>query len=139
MVSCELGVDERRASLCCFKTLPLATSLPFCSFPEYTSCLDKIFPHSLSTSQEAIMDPINQTSDNSIAGHTANDIPNDGTGMFDVGSVFSFTDAQVSQASSSSILGSRPSRMPSRADTQRPSSGSRRLTTLKVVSTSSVK
>jgi hypothetical protein len=85
------------------------------------------------------MDPINQTSDNSIAGHTANDIPNDGTGMFDVGSVFSFTDAQVSQASSSSILGSRPSRMPSRADTQRPSSGSRRLTTLKVASTSSVK
>jgi len=27
------------------------------------------------------MDPINQSSDNSIAGHTANDIPNDGTGV----------------------------------------------------------
>jgi hypothetical protein len=85
------------------------------------------------------MDSINQTSDNSIAGHTANDIPNDGTGMFDIVSVFSFTDAQASQASSSSILGSRPSRTPLRADTQRPSSGSRQLTTLKVVLTSSAK
>jgi hypothetical protein len=85
------------------------------------------------------MDPINQTSDNSITGHTANDIPNDGTGMFDVLFAFSFTHAQVSQASSSSILGSHPSRMPSRADTPRPSSGLRQLTTLKAVSTSSAK
>jgi hypothetical protein len=83
------------------------------------------------------MDPINQASDNSIAGHTAGDVPNDGTGMFDVLSATSFTDAQVSQASSSSILGSRPSRTRSRADTPRPSSGSRQSTRLKAVSKSS--
>lgn len=33
------------------------------------------------------MDPINQKSDNTIAGHTADDIPNDGTGMSDVPSL----------------------------------------------------
>lgn len=57
------------------------------------------------------MDPINQSSDNTIAGHTAaDDIPNDGTGMLYGLPVLPATDGQLSQASSSSILGSRPSK-----------------------------
>ena len=85
------------------------------------------------------MDPINQSSDNTIAGHTAaDDIPNDGTGMSDALFVLPATDTRVLQASSSSIPGSLPSRTPSRADTPRPSSGSRQLTRLKAVSKSSV-
>lgn len=59
------------------------------------------------------MDPINQSSDNTIAGHTAaDDIPNDGTGMSDALSILTATDSRVLQASSSSILGSLPSRTP---------------------------
>lgn len=59
------------------------------------------------------MDPINQSSDNTIAGHTAaDDIPNDGTGMLHALAIFPATDGQLLQALLSSIPGSRRSRTP---------------------------
>ena len=81
MVSCELGVEEET-------TITLLLQNPDCCslVPSLHTLLVETRSFLIRCrSEEPIMDPINQTSDNSIAGHTAgDDIPNDGTGMLSV-------------------------------------------------------